>query len=320
MRAGIAQSVEQLIRNEKVGGSIPLSGTNRINDLAQLLSWAFSLGLHGGYVSPQPTHSPACFAAALAGAPRRLCELAVNGPVAFTSVHLHRTTAASTPHRLGHKSFAVHCLFTLLGSAFYTVLVHRLAIYAPRFLPTIGHPHAVALHFTHCCQLVAGLAPAGVRPCWAHNDKPGTVAGSGGGAGAEIRSPAACRRPGRRDRAHSRRAGMASALLAMPPPSRHAMDAASRRPARPARLGACGRRDSWSAGCAPLDQVPGGRVHRGLSKPSGSARRTASTNRHHQQNQICPHLSARCCVATFGRCPSNCKVQAHPAWAAVNRV
>ena len=26
--AGIAQSVEQLIRNEKVGGSIPLSGTN----------------------------------------------------------------------------------------------------------------------------------------------------------------------------------------------------------------------------------------------------------------------------------------------------
>ena len=27
MYAGIAQSVEQLIRNEKVGGSIPLSGT-----------------------------------------------------------------------------------------------------------------------------------------------------------------------------------------------------------------------------------------------------------------------------------------------------
>ena len=26
--AGVAQSVEQLIRNEKVGGSIPLSGTN----------------------------------------------------------------------------------------------------------------------------------------------------------------------------------------------------------------------------------------------------------------------------------------------------
>lgn len=25
--AGVAQSVEQLIRNEKVGGSIPLSGT-----------------------------------------------------------------------------------------------------------------------------------------------------------------------------------------------------------------------------------------------------------------------------------------------------
>ena len=38
--AGIAQSVEQLIRNEKVGGSIPLSGTNKINDLAQPLRWA----------------------------------------------------------------------------------------------------------------------------------------------------------------------------------------------------------------------------------------------------------------------------------------
>ena len=57
----------------------------------------------------------------------------------------------------------------LLGNAFYAVLVHRLAIYAPRFLPTLGHPHAVALHFAHCDQLAAGLAPAGVRPCWAHN-------------------------------------------------------------------------------------------------------------------------------------------------------
>ena len=28
--AGIAQSVEQLIRNEKVGGSIPLSGTTSV--------------------------------------------------------------------------------------------------------------------------------------------------------------------------------------------------------------------------------------------------------------------------------------------------
>ena len=29
--AGVAQSVEQLIRNEKVEGSIPFSGTNEIN-------------------------------------------------------------------------------------------------------------------------------------------------------------------------------------------------------------------------------------------------------------------------------------------------
>ncbi len=33
--ADVAQLVEQLIRNEKVGGSIPLIGTNKIKDLRQ---------------------------------------------------------------------------------------------------------------------------------------------------------------------------------------------------------------------------------------------------------------------------------------------
>ncbi|HAL36886.1 MAG TPA: hypothetical protein DCP03_01685 [Polaromonas sp.] len=41
--------------------------------------------------------------------------------------------------------------------------------FAPRFLPTLGRPHAVALHFVRCDQLTAGLAPARVRPCWAHS-------------------------------------------------------------------------------------------------------------------------------------------------------
>ncbi|PHV10172.1 hypothetical protein CSQ89_17590, partial [Chitinimonas sp. BJB300] len=58
-----------------------------------------------------------------------------------------------------------------LGSAFYPVLVHRLAVYDPRFLPTLGRPHAVALHFVRCDQLTAELPPAGVRPCWAHIKK-----------------------------------------------------------------------------------------------------------------------------------------------------
>ena len=40
--------------------------------------------------------------------------------------------------------------------------------FAPRFLPTLGRPHAVALRFVRCDQLTAGLAPARVRPCWAH--------------------------------------------------------------------------------------------------------------------------------------------------------
>ncbi|KAA1008831.1 hypothetical protein FVF58_21320, partial [Paraburkholderia panacisoli] len=42
----------------------------------------------------------------------------------------------------------------------------------PRFLPTLGHPRAVALRFARCDQLAAGLAPTRVRPCWAHTKKP----------------------------------------------------------------------------------------------------------------------------------------------------
>jgi hypothetical protein len=84
------------------------------------------------------------------------------------------TTAGFTPLRLDHKSFAVMGPLALLGSAFYPILVHRLADYAPRFLPTLSHPHAVALHFVRRDQLTAGLPPAGVRPCWAHpQQKPG---------------------------------------------------------------------------------------------------------------------------------------------------
>ena len=84
------------------------------------------------------------------------------------NAHLHRIIAGSTPLRLDHESFAVLCPLALLGSAFYPILVHRLAVYAPRFLPTLGRPHAVALHFVRCDQLTAGLSPAGMRPCWAH--------------------------------------------------------------------------------------------------------------------------------------------------------
>ena len=43
--------------------------------------------------------------------------------------------------------------------------------FAPRFLPTFGHPHAVALRFARCDQLTVGLAPIRVRPCWAHKGK-----------------------------------------------------------------------------------------------------------------------------------------------------
>ena len=81
---------------------------------------------------------------------------------------LHCTTAGYTPPRFDHKSFLVLRPVALLGSASYPILVHRLTVYVPRFLPTLGHPHAVALRFARRDQLATGLAPVGVRPCWAH--------------------------------------------------------------------------------------------------------------------------------------------------------
>jgi len=50
------------------------------------------------------------------------------------------------------------------------VLVHRLAAHAPRFLPTLGRPHAAALRFVRRDQLTGGLSPPGVRPCGAHHN------------------------------------------------------------------------------------------------------------------------------------------------------
>jgi len=40
--------------------------------------------------------------------------------------------------------------------------------FAPRFLPTLGRPRAVALRFVRRDQLTVGLPPTRVRPCRAH--------------------------------------------------------------------------------------------------------------------------------------------------------
>ena len=50
--------------------------------------------------------------------------------------------------------------------------------FAPRFLPTLGRPHAVALRFARCDQLATGLSPTRVRPCWAHQKPAGGPVGS----------------------------------------------------------------------------------------------------------------------------------------------
>ena len=70
-----------------------------------------------------------------------------------------------------HESFAVLGLLALFGTTFYLVLVHRLVIYAPHFLPKLGHLYAVALHFARCGQLAAELAPIGALTSCAHRKK-----------------------------------------------------------------------------------------------------------------------------------------------------
>lgn len=51
-KADVAQLVEQLIRNEKVGGSTPLIGTKRIKHLRQ----SFEVGVFVGVMPAFPLH------------------------------------------------------------------------------------------------------------------------------------------------------------------------------------------------------------------------------------------------------------------------
>jgi hypothetical protein len=86
---------------------------------------------------------------------------------------LHCTTARFTPSDpwsqklLGFMPARLGQQRLLSGSC----SIHRLTIYDPRLLPTLGHPHAVALRFARFDQLAGGLAPPGVRPCWANTKK-----------------------------------------------------------------------------------------------------------------------------------------------------
>ncbi len=75
--------------------------------------------------------------------------------------------------------------------ATYDTVSHLLATSPPIMVPalsrqasrpawsTLGRPHAVALRFARRDQLATGLAPVGVRPCWAHKQKPHPVVRDG---------------------------------------------------------------------------------------------------------------------------------------------
>jgi len=83
---------------------------------------------------------------------------------------LHRTTAAFTlpdpwPRELRASLHARPDRHRLISGSCSSARG-----FAPRFLPTLGRPHAVALHFVRCGQLTMGLAPTRLRPCWAHKE------------------------------------------------------------------------------------------------------------------------------------------------------
>src|SRR5690606_19837379 len=84
---------------------------------------------------------------------------------------LHRTTAGFTPPEPRPSelrgSLPARPARRRLGSGSCTS-AHG---FAPRFLPTVGHPSAVAVRFDRDGLLSAGLPPARQRPCWAHNEK-----------------------------------------------------------------------------------------------------------------------------------------------------
>ena len=94
-------------------------------------------------------------------------RILANKPL-LRAAFLHCTAAGFTPLRIDQKNFLVSGLVVLLRSASYPFLVHRLTIYAPSFLPTLGRPHAVELNFARRYQIATRLTPVGMRPCWAH--------------------------------------------------------------------------------------------------------------------------------------------------------
>jgi hypothetical protein len=91
---------------------------------------------------------------------------------------LHRTAAGSTPLPPWSRELR-GCLPARPGrQRLISGSCSSARGFDPRFLPTLGRPRAVALHFAHCDQFTAGLAPARVRPCWAHKQKRALVQGA----------------------------------------------------------------------------------------------------------------------------------------------
>jgi len=84
---------------------------------------------------------------------------------------LHCTTAGSTPPDLWPQKLRDSMPARLGRQRLLSDSCTSARSFVTRFLPTLGHPHAVALHFVRCGQLTGGLAHPRLCPCWAHKEK-----------------------------------------------------------------------------------------------------------------------------------------------------
>ena len=84
---------------------------------------------------------------------------------------LPRTTAGFMPPRTRPRELCGHWPARPAGRRLLSGFCSSARGFAPRFLPAFGRPRAAALRFTRRGQLVGGLPPPRLRPCWAHHRK-----------------------------------------------------------------------------------------------------------------------------------------------------
>ena len=86
---------------------------------------------------------------------------------------LPRTTAGFTPPELWSRELRDHWLARPARHRLLSSFCSSARGFAPRFLQTLGRPHALAARFDRCDLLSGGLPPPRCCPCWAYQRRRG---------------------------------------------------------------------------------------------------------------------------------------------------